>query len=79
MTGVQTCALPISYKKSVEKAWGYIEQLGYFDDNATSVNIDDYVNTELYKAALDKCIELYHDDDPDFYDNQLKVFEENDQ
>lgn len=67
------------YKKSVEKAWGYIEQLGYFDANATSVNIDDYVNTELYKEALDKCIELYHDDDPDFYDNQLKVFEENDQ
>lgn len=67
------------YKKSVEKAWGYIGQLGFLDANSSNINIDDHINTELYKAALDQCVESYHDDDPDFYDSQLKIFEENNQ
>lgn len=30
----------------------------------------------LYKAALDACIEKYHDDDPDFWDKQAALYEE---
>ena len=47
--------------------------------DADKINIEDHINTELYKEALDECVTEYHDEDPDFYDGRVKFFEENDQ
>ena len=44
------------FKSSIERAWGYMLKLKLFDEGAEDINIDDHINTELYKAALDECI-----------------------
>ena len=66
------------FKSSIERAWGYLLKLGLFDEGAEEINIDDHINTELYKEALDECVEKYYDEDPEFYDKMLKTYEEND-
>ena len=66
------------FKASIERAWGYMLDLGLFDEGAKDINIDDHINTELYKEALDECVEKYGDEDSEFYDTMLKTYEEND-
>ena len=54
--------------------------MGFIDQaDADKINIEDHINTELYKEALDECVAEYHDEDPDFCDGRVKFFEENDQ
>ena len=54
--------------------------MGFIDQaDADKINIEDHINTELYKEALDEGVAEYHDEDPDFYDGRVKFFEENDQ
>lgn len=66
------------FKSSIERAWGYMLKLNLFDEGAEDINIDDHINTELYKAALDECIDKYHDENPDFYDTMLETYNEYD-
>ena len=67
-------------KNSVIKTWEGMIQMGFIDENdAKDINIEDHINTELYKEALDECVAEYRDEDPDFYDGRVKFFEENDQ
>lgn len=66
------------FKSSIERAWGYMLKLNLFDEGAEDINIDDHINTELYKAALDECIDKYHDENPDFYDTMLNTYNEYD-
>ena len=56
-------------KKSVERAWDYMDRLGLLDESAKQINIDDHINTDLYKAALDECQERYGNENPKFYEN----------
>lgn len=63
--------------KAVERAWGYMGQLGLLGKDASNVDIKDHFNAEIYKAALDECVEEYYDEDPDFYDYYQKFYEEN--
>lgn len=67
------------FKSSIERAWEYMLGLGLFDEGAEDINIDDHINTELYKEALDECVEKYYDEDPEFYDTMLATYEEYDQ
>lgn len=55
-------------KDSVERAWDYMGKLGLLNDKAEKINIDDHINTELYKAALDECQEKYGSENPRFYE-----------
>lgn len=66
-------------RNSVIKTWDGMVKMGFIDEKAASeINVEDHINTDLYKAALDECVEAYHDEDPDFYDGRVKFFEEND-
>ncbi len=67
------------FKSSVERAWKYMLGLNLFDEGAEEIRIDDHINTELYKAALDECTEKYYDEDPEFYDTMNATYEEYDQ
>lgn len=66
-------------KNSVIKTWDGMVEMGFIDEEAAStINVEDHINTELYKAALDECVEEYYDEDPEFYDGRIAFFEEND-
>lgn len=65
---------------SVIKTWEAMIKMGFIDeDAANSINIEDHINTELYKEALDECVAEFYDEDPEFYDGRVKFFEENNQ
>lgn len=64
-------------KKSVERAWEILDKIGFLNENAKNINIDDHVNTELYEEALKEATEEFGDEDPEFYQNQLAFFKEN--
>ena len=55
-------------KKSVIRAWNYMNSLGLLDDDAKRIDINMHVNTELYKAALDACQKQYGETNPKFYE-----------
>ena len=64
-------------KTAVERAWNYMDRLGLLDSYAKNINIDDHVNTELYKKALDKCLKLYGNDNPSFYEKLQSQYARN--
>lgn len=59
---------------SVEKAWDYMDRLGLLDADAKQINIDDHINAELFKEALDECQEKYGADNPKFYEKMQGQF-----
>ena len=74
------CELNIDpMKKSVERAWDYMDQLGLLSEEAKQINIDDHINIELYKAALDECQEKYGAENPKFYEKLQAQFAKNNQ
>ena len=67
-------------KNAVIKTWDAMVEMGFIKaEAAESINIEDHINTELYKTALDECVEEFYDEDPEFYDGRIKFFEENNQ
>ena len=67
------------YLSSVERAWNYLGELGSLQDGWEDIDISSHVNVDLYKQALDECVEEHYDEAPEFYDRQLEIFEEVDQ
>ena len=55
-------------KKSVVRAWDYMDRLGLLNEEAKQIDINDHVNTDLYKAALDACQKQYGAENPKFYE-----------
>ena len=66
-------------KKSVERAWDYMYRLGLFSEEAKQIDIDDHINTELYKQALDECQAQYGEDNPAFYEKMQALYARNNQ
>ena len=64
-------------KKSVERAWDYMDRLGLFSDSAKQIDINDHINTDLYKAALDECQEKYGRENPKFYERMQGQYARN--
>ncbi len=64
-------------KKSVKRAWNYMDRLGLLSDTTAQINIDDHINTELYKQALDECQERYGKENPLFYEKMQAQFSRN--
>ncbi len=64
-------------KSAVERAWNYMKDLGLLDEFASGINIDDHINIELYKSALDSCQRLYGQDNPSFYEKLQSQFARN--
>lgn len=61
------------YKKSIIKMWQSMKSFGYISDS--SIDIEDHIDTSVYKSALDSLIKKYPDDD--FFQQKLKIFNEN--
>ena len=59
---------PDPMKKSVIRAWNYMDRLGLLNDDAKRIDISRHVNTDLYKAALDACQKQYGEENPKFYE-----------
>lgn len=66
-------------KKSVERAWDYMDRLGLLDEAARQIDIDEHINTDLYKAALDECQEKYGAENPLFYERLQAQYARNNQ
>lgn len=64
------------YKSSVIRAWNYLGALGSLQEGWEDIDITSHINTDLYKQALDECVEEYYDEAPEFYDRQLGIYEE---
>ncbi len=66
-------------KDRVLDAWNVLAKTGYLSENAKNIDINDHIDTQLYKAALDELIadKAIYEKDRDFYDRQLKFFAEN--
>mgnify|MGYP000891923603 FL=1 len=60
------------YQNSVIKMWNKMVDFGYITD--TKIQIEDHVNTEIYKRALDSLIEDYPDSQ--FFKDKLVLFNE---
>jgi len=60
------------YKKSVIKMWDKMKDFGYIVD--TDVQIEEHINTDIYKKALDSLIEDYPDSQ--FFKDKLAIFKE---
>ncbi|MDR1018361.1 MAG: ABC transporter substrate-binding protein [Lachnospiraceae bacterium] len=65
-------------KNSVERAWNILSKTGFLDKNASKINIDDHINTELYSKALSEAKEKYGKDSAKFYEGMETFFNEND-
>ena len=66
-------------KSSIERAWDYMGRIGLLSAESEKTDIDEHINTELYKEALDECQELYGRDDPNFYEKMQSKYSEFDQ
>lgn len=64
-------------RSSVRRAWDYMEKLGLLSMTASKINIDDHINTELYKEALDECQEKYGSENPKFYEKMQGQYARN--
>ena len=64
-------------KSAVRRAWNYMDKLGLLSVSAEKINIDDHINTELYKEALDECQEKYGSENPKFYEKMQGQFAKN--
>lgn len=63
-------------KNSVLKTWEIMGATGFLPENANEINIEEHINTELYKAALDEMQEKYGDEYPEFYAERQEFFAE---
>lgn len=66
------------YKSAVVRAWGWMEELGCFKSDISDINIEDHINVEIYKKALDECVEEHYDENTEFWDKMVKMYEESD-
>lgn len=64
-------------KSGVVNAWEVLGKQGYLAGEAAQINILDHINTELYEEALAEATELYGEEAPEFYEAQLRFYEEN--
>ena len=61
-------------KSSVVRAWDYMDKLGLLDDGARKIDINDHINVEIYKAALDECQTQYGKENQKFYERMQGQF-----
>ena len=66
-------------KKSIKRAWRYMRRLGILSKESARINIDDHINVDLYKEALDQCQKKYGSENPRFYEKMQAQFAKNNQ
>lgn len=68
---------PDPLKNSVVRAWGILDDTGFLNENAKQIDILEHINTDLYKEALDEVIAEHGSENPEFYENLLAFYNEN--
>ena len=63
-------------RNSVIKTWKIMQATGFLPASANAINVEDHINIELYKTALDEVIAEHYDEYPDFFDGRLAFFEQ---
>lgn len=63
-------------RNPVVRAWNYMDRLGVLE-KAEGVKLEDHINIELYKAALDEVVAEHRSEDPEFYDRMVAFYKEN--
>lgn len=63
-------------KDGVERAWNILDKTGYLGEDSKNINIDDHINTTLYKEALDECKAKYGSEDAEFYQKMEDFYAE---
>ncbi|MGN8689376.1 ABC transporter substrate-binding protein [Atopobiaceae bacterium HCP3S3_F7] len=66
------------YKKNIERAWDWMGRLGLLKGDWQNTNLDDHIDTSMYKAALDECTQKYGDSNKSFYDFKNTNYTEQD-
>ena len=64
-------------KQSVIRAWDYMDRLGLLSAEAKTIDIEDHINVDLYKEALDECQIKYGAENPMFYENLQATYARN--
>lgn len=63
-------------KSSVVRAWNILDSTGFLSEQSKQINIEDHINTVLYKEALDQVTDDHYDEDPEFYDGMVEFYNE---
>ena len=63
-------------RKPVLRAWDYMSRIGILEKKE-GVRVEDHINVELYKAALDEVVAEHRHEDPGFYDRMVAFYNEN--
>ena len=61
-------------KSSVERGWNYMDNMGLLDEKAKQIDINNHINVDLYKEALDECTRRYSADNPKFYEKMQALY-----
>ena len=61
-------------RTSIVRAWDYMSRIGLLNADSKNININDHINTELYKEALDECQSRYGDENDDFYEKMQSQY-----
>ncbi|MBQ3428702.1 MAG: ABC transporter substrate-binding protein [Mogibacterium sp.] len=64
-------------KSAVDRAWNYMDRLGLLSASASKIDIDEHINTTLYKEALDECQEKYGSENSKFYERMQGQYARN--
>ena len=64
-------------KSAVDRAWNYMDKLGLLSASASKIDIDEHINTTLYKEALDECQEKYGSENSKFYERMQGQYARN--
>ena len=65
---------PDPNSKEVKRMWEQMKEIGYVE-NADDIDIQKYINLDLYEKALNELIKEYPQD-KDYYQKQLERFNE---
>ncbi|MCI9668480.1 ABC transporter substrate-binding protein [bacterium 1XD42-1] len=63
-------------RNSVIKTWEIMGATGFLPDTASSINIEEHINIELYKTALDEAMAEYGEEYPEFYAERQEFFKQ---
>ena len=63
-------------KHEVERGWNILGKTGFLSDGWENINVDDHIQTELYKEALDEAEKDYGSENPEFYKKMQDFYTE---
>ena len=64
---------PDPNSKEVKKMWEQMQEIGYIE-NAENIDINQFINLDLYEKALHELLKEYPED-KDYYEDLLQRFE----